>query len=236
MHRRSRLFRRHKHRRDRSEGRDGLYSDRLRGRADPVQLGLVANLNRPGGTSRCDANQRGDKRQSGYRYCIESLPAARVLALLVNPANEASSRNNGRVRFWQPPDLRYSSCTYSMPMFRATSRRPSQRPLNCGPADGGQRVVPRPIRNLAARCFRQRIADHLQFKRFTAAGRPDRSYGSEITEAYAWPAPIPVVPQGRQAASICCGTATKVKFIINLRTAKALGHCPATLIGRADEA
>jgi len=57
--------------------------------ADPIQLGLVPNLNRPGGNVTGVSQTNAEVTPKRLELLHELLPAARVVALLVNPANPA---------------------------------------------------------------------------------------------------------------------------------------------------
>ena len=54
---------------------------------DPVRLGLVASLNRPGGNVTGVTQLNVEVRRSGWSCCTSLCPEATALALLVNPAN-----------------------------------------------------------------------------------------------------------------------------------------------------
>jgi putative tryptophan/tyrosine transport system substrate-binding protein len=64
--------------------------------ADPVQLGLVGNLNRPGGNVTGVTQTNVEMTPKRLQLLHELLPAARVMALLVNPANEATTETTTR--------------------------------------------------------------------------------------------------------------------------------------------
>lgn len=59
--------------------------------ADPVQLGLVASLDRPGGNVTGVTQLNVEVAQKRLELLRELLPAARVIALLVNPADPVLS-------------------------------------------------------------------------------------------------------------------------------------------------
>jgi putative ABC transport system substrate-binding protein len=89
---------------------------------------------------------------------------------------------------------------------------------------------------LGALTLRHAVPAITQFREFAAAGGL-MSYGGSSTEA----ARLVGVYTGRilkgeKPADLPIQQSTKVEFVINLRTAKALGlNVPNTLIGRADE-
>jgi putative ABC transport system substrate-binding protein len=61
---------------------------------DPVQIGLVASLNRPGGNMTGSTNLAVEVEPKLLELLHEALPAAKIMALLVNPTNtETVSRN-----------------------------------------------------------------------------------------------------------------------------------------------
>jgi ABC-type uncharacterized transport system substrate-binding protein len=64
--------------------------------SDPVQLGLVSNLNRPGGNVTGVTQTNVEMTPKRLQLLHELLPAARIMALLVNPANEATTETTTR--------------------------------------------------------------------------------------------------------------------------------------------
>ena len=60
---------------------------------DPVQFGLVTSLNRPGGNVTGVTQTNAEIAPKRLELLHEQVPAATVMALLVNPANASSCRD-----------------------------------------------------------------------------------------------------------------------------------------------
>ena len=155
----------------------------------------------------------------------ELLPAARVMAFLVNPANAATTETTTR-------EMSAAARTLGVELhvLNANIARDVEAAFTkaVGLRAGGMVVSGGPFffsqtENLAARCLQHAMPTIYQFHRFTAAG------GRSVTDRRlpthtAWPASIPAAFSRATGRPIClCNRPTKVEFIINLRTAKALG-------------
>jgi ABC-type uncharacterized transport system substrate-binding protein len=206
--------------------------------ADPVQLGLVSNLNRPGGNVTGVTQTNVEMTPKRLQILHELLPTARVMALLVNPANEATTETTTR-------EVLAAARTLGIEVHVLNANVPRDIEAAFTKAielrAGGMVVSGGPFffsqsENLAARCLQHKLPTIYQFHRFTAAGGL-MSYGSEITEAYRLAGVYTGrVLKGERPADLPVQQATKVEFVVNLRTAKVLGlTVPNTLIGRADE-
>ena len=206
---------------------------------DPIKIGLVANLARPGGnvTGVTQSNvEMAPKRLQSLR---ELLPAARVIALLVNPALTLPSAEavTGEV------STAASTLGLELQVLNVTSESDIKAAFAKAVQIGAGGMVAASsahfvgqIEHLAGLALQHAMPTIYQFRRFAAAGGLV-SYGSEITEAYRLAGIYTGrVLKGDKPADLPVQQATKVELVINLRTAKALGiTVPNTLIGRADE-
>jgi ABC-type uncharacterized transport system substrate-binding protein len=205
---------------------------------DPVQLGLVPSLNRPGGnvTGVTQSNQTMAAKR--LQLLHELLPATRVMALLVNPAYPTVAETDTK-------EVQAAARTLGLELhvLNASTERDFDGvfakliQLRAGGlVIGGGAFFTSHRERLAALALRHAVPAIFFGREFAVAGGL-LSYGADIPEAYRLAGIYTGrVLKGDKPADLPVQQATKVELIINLRTAKALGiTVPNTLIGRADE-
>jgi putative ABC transport system substrate-binding protein len=205
--------------------------------ADPVQLGLVASLNRPGGNITGASFLSTAVVAKMLEMLHEAVPNAAVVAALVNPANpngEADTRQAreaARILGLQLEVLNASNDREISAAFATLTERHAGALLIVGDSFFANR--PDQLATLAAQ---HRIPAIFVNRVFTDAGGL-MSYGASLDEArriaglYAGR-----ILKGEKPADLPVQQSTRVELIINMKTAKALGITfPITLLGRADE-
>jgi len=204
---------------------------------DPVEIGLVASLNRPGGNitgvSILDV-ELGAKR---LELLHELVPTATIIAILVpsdRARSELISKNlQGAVRTLglQPHILHASNDRDLAAVFtRLVELRAG------GLVIGGDAFFNSRARQLGVLSIRHAMPAAFQFRAFAEAGGL-MSYGADLADSY-YQAGIYTsrILKGEKPADLPVQLATKVELIINLNTAKALGLTVSLpLAGRADE-
>jgi putative ABC transport system substrate-binding protein len=205
---------------------------------DPVQFGLVASLNRPGGNITGVTNLNVELGPKRLELLHELVPSASVMALLVNPADpyvaepvlretESAARKLGL----QLHVLRASTEADFDGAFASLS------PLRAGGlVISAGAFLANHSEPLAALALQHLVPAIFQDRRFAAVGGL-ASYGGDTTESYRLAgAYAGRILKGEKPADLPVQQATRVELIINLKTAKALGvTVPLTLLGRADE-
>jgi putative ABC transport system substrate-binding protein len=200
---------------------------------NPVDIGLVASLNRPGGNLTGVTTLGGELSPKRFELLHELIPAATGFGMLVNPLRddfgdvEAAARSLGL----QIHLLRAGTEADFDTAF-ATLARLKAGGLVIG-ADGF--FVSRSAQ-LAALALRHAMPAISQFHEFAEAGGL-MSYGTGNAEMYRLVgAYVARILKGEKPADLPVQQATKIELTINLKTAKALGiTVPFTLLGRADE-
>jgi putative ABC transport system substrate-binding protein len=205
--------------------------------SDPVAVGLVASLNRPGGnlTGITSLNvEIGPKRLELLR---ELVPTATIFALLVNPTNpnvetlsrdlQAAARSLGL----QLHVLHASTELDFVTVFATLTKLRA----------GGLVIGPDAFFNdrseqLAELTVRHAVPTISQYREFAVAGGL-MSYGGSTTDSFRQVGVYTGrILKGEKPADLPVQQATKAELILNLKTAKALGlTVPLPLIGRADE-
>jgi putative ABC transport system substrate-binding protein len=206
--------------------------------SDPVAAGLVDNLARPGGnvTGITSMNMElGSKRLELLR---ELLPAANVIALLVNPTNPTITQAMSK-------DLQSAAQAFGVQLhiLSATNEADFDSVFaTLSKLQAGALVIaPDALfisRNeqLAALTVRHALPAIAQFRDFAMSGGL-MSYGGSFTEG-ARQVGIYTgrILKGEKPADLPVQQMAKLELIINLKTAKALGlSIPLLLLGRADE-
>jgi putative ABC transport system substrate-binding protein len=205
--------------------------------ADPVQIGLVASLNRPGG------NMTGASLLSVaigpklLEQLHEAVPSAAVMALLVNPTNpnaatqsrtakEAAQRLGVQLQI-----INVSNASNFDPTFA------KMRELQVAGLMIGQDILfGTETEQLAKLSVRYRIPAVYAQREFAAAGGL-MSYGANERDAYRQAGTYAGrILKGEKPSDLPVIQAVKFDLVINLKTAKALGlNIPLPLLGRADE-
>jgi putative tryptophan/tyrosine transport system substrate-binding protein len=205
---------------------------------DPVELGLVASLNRPGGNVTGVTSLNIEVAPKRLELMHELLPSVTSMALLVNPAvpalAEPVSRSSQAAA--QALGLQLHAVHASSDRdFDAVFERLIQ--LRAGAlVIGPDNLFTIHKEQLAKLTVRDAIPAIYQYREFAAAGGL-MSYGTSETEYYRLVGTYAGrVLKGDKPADLPVQQATKVELFLNLKTAKALGiTVPLPLSGRADE-
>jgi putative ABC transport system substrate-binding protein len=206
--------------------------------SDPIKLGLVASLRRPGGNVTGSTQLSVEVGPKRLELVHELFPGATTVALLVNPANPlaaAVSKDLQAVADTLGVRLHvlHASTEADFEAAFATAAQLRVAALVIGSADPlfGSHAA-----QLGALALRHSVPA-IYFRREFAAAGGLMSYGGSITETYRLAGLYAGrILKGEKPADLPVVQSTKVELIINLKTAKALGiTVPLPLSGRADE-
>jgi putative tryptophan/tyrosine transport system substrate-binding protein len=206
--------------------------------ADPIQLGLVASLNRPGGNITGVANLNLGIAPKRLELLRELVPAASVVGLLINPANpllaEPAARASQAAAQTLGLNLHVLNASSEGDFEQVFARLMQLRAG--GLVIGPDAFFTARSRQLAALALRHTVPTVHQNREFVAAGGLV-SYGGLTSDAYRLTGVYTGrVLKGEKPADLPVQQATKVELYINLKTAKTLGiTIPLPLSGRADE-
>src|SRR5438034_2416582 len=205
---------------------------------DPIKLGLVASLRRPGGNVTGSTPLSVEVGPKRLELARELFPGATTFALLVNPANPVAATVSKDLQavadtLGVRPHVLHASTEADFEAAFATAAQLRVAALVIGSADPlfGSHAA-----QLGALALRHRVPAIYFLREFAAAGGL-MSYGGSITETYRLAGLYAGrILRGEKPADLPVQQATKVELILNLKTAKALGiTVPLPLSGRADE-
>jgi putative tryptophan/tyrosine transport system substrate-binding protein len=205
---------------------------------DPVKLGLVASLNRPGGNLTGVTTLSVEVAPKRLEALHEMIPTATTFALLINSSSPALAESTAR-------DVRASARTLGVQLHVVSATTDNEiddafaslAKLRAGGlVIGSDTFFTSRSERLASLALRYALPAVYEWREFAVAGGLI-SYGTDSREAYRLGGIYTArVLKGEKPADLPMQQATKVELYINLKTAKTLGIIiPLLLSGRADE-
>jgi putative ABC transport system substrate-binding protein len=204
---------------------------------DPMKMGLVSSFHRPGGNITGFFFLVSELVSKRLAMLHELLPAAKRIAVLVNPANAATAeptvRDAAVVGRALALDIRVFNASTREEIDAAFAAFTQWRPeaLFIGPdpffITAGEQLITLTARHALPASYFQR--DHVESGGLI-------SYGPDFADFYAQAgAYVGRVLRGARPADLPVQQPSKLEFVINLKTAKALAlTIPPALLARAD--
>jgi putative tryptophan/tyrosine transport system substrate-binding protein len=204
---------------------------------DPVYLGLVASLNRPGGNVTGMSTFVADLGAKSVELLKELVPTAAVIAYLVNPSSPAAEI------YAKEALTAARTLGIEVEVLNASTERDlGEAYASLAKLGAGGLVVPgEPFfdshrETIVALSARYALPAIYGFREFVLAGGL-MSYGTSLPDSYRR-AGIYVgrILKGEKPADLPVQQPTKFELVINLKTAKALGlEIPPKVLALADE-
>ena len=205
---------------------------------DPIEAGLVTNLNRPGGNLTGATDLEEELEPKRLEVLHQLMPKESVIAVLANPTHpraepkrqgvERAARALGRRIILLPArnDQEIEAAFASMRTLQASALM-----------IGADAIFNTNSEQLAALATRHAVPTIFQYREFVAAGGL-MSYGAaNLIEGYRLIGLYAGrILKGEKPGDLPVQQATKLELFINLKTARALGlDVPPALLIRADE-
>jgi putative tryptophan/tyrosine transport system substrate-binding protein len=206
--------------------------------SDPVEVGLVASLARPGGNLTGVTTLGVEVGPKQLALLHEVVPAATVVALLVNPTNPALAETQSRVL----PAAARTLGLRLLVLNASTDRDFDEVFASLAQLRAGALVIGVDAffnshsDRLAQLAARHAVPTVSAYQEFTAAGGLMSYGGSIVASSRQAGVYAGRILKGEKPADLPVMQSTKMSLIINLKTAKALGlNVPITLQAAADE-
>jgi putative tryptophan/tyrosine transport system substrate-binding protein len=205
---------------------------------DPVHLGLVTSLSRPGGNTTGINFFTAEVAAKRLRLLHDMLPKALHVAVLINPANASTAESTLREVQEAAPTiglqiriLNASTIGEIDAIFAGLARERPDALFVAPDAFFTSRAV-----QFATLTARDRIPSTYSNRDFVAAGGL-MSYGADIADTYRQVGSYTgSILKGEKPADLPVMQSTKFDFLINLKTAKSLGiEVPMIIQMTADE-
>jgi putative ABC transport system substrate-binding protein len=204
---------------------------------DPIKLGLVASLNRPGGNITGVTQLSSELVSKRLGLLHDLIPAATMIGFLVNPSDprtetqtkdtlEAAQALGLKIHVLNArTEAEINTVFATLPELRAGA-------LLVGTGE----LFRRQAEQLAALAAGLRLSAIYQYREFVAAGGLI-SYGTSLAESYRLAGVYTGrVLKGEKPAEMPAMRPTKFELVINLKTAKALDlTIPPGILAIADE-
>jgi putative tryptophan/tyrosine transport system substrate-binding protein len=207
--------------------------------SDPIKLGLVTSLNRPGGNVTGVTQLGVELAPKRLEVLHELLPSAHVMALLVNPTNQAAAERASKDVLSAAETLGLQLHVLnasSEPDFDGVFAKLKQLGAGGLVLGGGDALLAGRSRELAALAVQHTVPAVGANSEFVEAGGL-ACYGGKIIDAYRLAGVYTArILKGEKPGELPVQQSTKIELSLNLKTAKSLGvTVPLSLLGRADE-
>jgi putative ABC transport system substrate-binding protein len=202
---------------------------------DPVEAGIVASFNRPGGNLTGVSNISADVAPKRLQLMHDLIPAARIIGRLINPSIPNPSLNTMQEAA--------ANLGIELPLLEASSEPDFEKVFSRlgelragGLFIGADAYFTSRIDQIAGLALRHGMPASYQFREFPAAGGL-MSYGGDIAAGYRVAGSyVGRVLKGEKPADLPIQQTTRVELVLNLNTAKALGlEVPTQMLALADD-
>ena len=204
---------------------------------DPVRLGLVASLARPGGNATGFATQNDELPGKWMELVKETLPRVSRVAALFHPTYDGGVQLKASEAAARSLDVRLQTLKAERPddfvkaFAEIQKNRAEALIVSSSPLFSAQRA------RLVEFAAKHRLPTIYHQKEFVVGSGGLMSYGPDFRDLFRRSATyVDKILKGAKPADLPVQQPTRFELVINLKTAKALGlTIPPSVLGRADQ-